>query len=314
VAASSNSKKEAGRHLDGAALESWLWEAACTIRGPLDAPKFKDYILPLVFLKRLSDVFDDEIGHLASEFGDEKIAAKLVEQDHKLVRFFLPKKSRWSTIAEKTTGLGEALTDAVRAVARESPRLSGVIDVTDFNATAAGQRIVDDARLAALVQILNNPDYRLGLDDVEPDILGRAYEYLLRKFAEGQGQSGGERFTPTQVGIVMARILEPRPGNTVYTTTDAGRSFLSGQASSASDGKFNINTQILKKVMLTRPPIEEQQQIVQAVEGVQATLAAHQNRMQAQDDLFQTLLHDLMTGKVRVHDVPALAMKEPVMT
>ena len=63
--------------------------------------------------------------------------------------------------------------------------------MTDFNATTAGQRIVDDGRLAALVQVLNNPDYRLGLDDVEPDILGRAYEYLLRKFAEGQGQSAG---------------------------------------------------------------------------------------------------------------------------
>jgi type I restriction enzyme M protein len=73
--------------------------------------------------------------------------------------------------------MGEHLTDAVRAVARENPRLSGVIDVTDFNATAAGQRIVDDGRLAALVGVLNDPDYRLGLDDVEPDILGRAYEY-----------------------------------------------------------------------------------------------------------------------------------------
>ena len=89
----------------------------------------------------------------------------------------------------------------MRAVARENPRLSGVIDVTDFNATAAGQRIVDDRRLAALVQVLNNPDYRLGLDDVEPDILGRAYEYLLRKFAEGQGQSAGEFYTPREVGV-----------------------------------------------------------------------------------------------------------------
>jgi type I restriction enzyme M protein len=207
---------KAGRRLDVAVLGSWLWDAACQIRGPLDAPKFKDYILPLVFLKRLSDVFEDEIGHLAQEFGDQKTAAKLVEQDHKLVRFFIPPKARWPAIAQKTTGLGEHLTDAVRAVARENPRLSGVIDVTDFNATAAGQRIVDDGRLAALVQVLNNPDYRLGLDDVEPDILGRAYEYLLRKFAEGQGQSAGEFYTPREVAVVMARILDPQPGATVY--------------------------------------------------------------------------------------------------
>lgn len=204
------------RTLDVSALENWLWDAACQIRGPLDAPKFKDYILPLIFLKRLSDVFDDEVKHLAHEFGDEKTAAKLVEQDHKLVRFYVPQKARWSKIAATTTGLGQFLTDAVRAVARENPRLSGVVDVTDFNGTAAGQRIVDDGRLAALVQVLNNPAYRLGLDDVEPDILGRAYEYLIRKFAEGQGQSAGEFYTPREVAVVMARMLDPQPGQTVY--------------------------------------------------------------------------------------------------
>jgi len=150
-----------GKKLDVPALETWLWNAACQIRGHLDAPKFKDYILPLVFLKRLSDVFDDEIAHLAYDFGDIETTKKLVEQDHKLVRFYVPESSRWSKIATTTAGLGQFLTDAVRAVARENPKLSGVIDVTDFNATAAGQRIVDDARLAALVQVLNNPEYRL---------------------------------------------------------------------------------------------------------------------------------------------------------
>src|SRR5437763_5963401 len=99
-----------GRKLDVAALEGWLWNAACTIRGPLDAPKFKDYILPLIFLKRLSDVFDDEVAHLARELKDEKIVAKLVEGDHKLVRFYIPEKARWTFLAAKTTGLGELLT------------------------------------------------------------------------------------------------------------------------------------------------------------------------------------------------------------
>lgn len=209
-------KAEGGKKLDVAALENWLWDAACEIRGPLDAPKFKDYILPLIFLKRLSDVFDDEVKHLAHEFGDEETAASLVEQDHKLVRFYIPEKARWPKIATTTTGLGQFLTDAVRAVARENPRLSGVVDVTDFNATAAGQRIVDDQRLAGLVQVLNDPAYRLGLDDVEPDILGRAYEYLLRKFAEGQGQSAGEFYTPREVAVIMAQMLNPKAGQTVY--------------------------------------------------------------------------------------------------
>ena len=203
-----------GKTLDLSALESWLWEAACVVRGPLDAPKFKDYILPLVFLKRLSDVFDDEVNHVADQMGDAKLAAVLVEQDHGLVRFYVPETARWPAIKQQTTGLGQYLTDAVRVVARENPKLQGVIDMVDFNATAAGQRMVDDGRLVALVQVLGQ--HRLGLDDVEPDILGRAYEYLLRKFAEGQGQSAGEFYTPREVAVLMARILEPRPGETVY--------------------------------------------------------------------------------------------------
>jgi type I restriction enzyme M protein len=200
--------------LDISALETWLWDAACQIRGPLDAPKFKDYILPLVSLKRLSDVFDDEIDRLTEEFGDGEVAATLVADDHALVRFYVPPAARWPEIARRTTGLGEYLTDAVRALARENPRLQGVIDMVDFNATAAGQRMVDDGRLAALVGVLSR--HRLGLRDVEPDILGRAYEYLLRKFAEGQGQSAGEFYTPPEVGWVMARMLDPEPGMTVY--------------------------------------------------------------------------------------------------
>jgi type I restriction enzyme M protein len=171
--------------LELSALEQWLWDAACQIRGPLDAPKFKDYILPLIFLKRLSDVFEDEVERNAKELG---------------------LADAW--------GLGERLTDAVRAVARENPKLVGVIDMTDFNAQAAGQAIVDDQRLAALVQTLSK--HRLGLNDVEPDILGRAYEYLLRKFAEGQGQSAGEFYTPSEVGSLIGRILDPQPGETVY--------------------------------------------------------------------------------------------------
>ncbi len=203
------------KQLDQAALEQWLWDAACKIRGPLDAPKFKDYILPLIFLKRLSDVFDDEVAKLSEEFGDARTAAKLAEQDHKLVRFYIPPASRWKAIQEHSaTGLGEFLTDAVRAVARENPALQGVIDVVDFNATAAGQRMLDDGPLAALIQELSR--YRLGLRDAEPDILGRAYEYLLRKFAEGQGQSAGEFYTPREVAVLMARILDPQPGMTGY--------------------------------------------------------------------------------------------------
>ena len=86
--------------LDVSTLENWLWDAACEIRGPLDAPKFKDYILPLVFLKRLSDVFDDEVAALGEDFGDSDTAASLVDEDHALVRFFVPEIARWDSIAK----------------------------------------------------------------------------------------------------------------------------------------------------------------------------------------------------------------------
>ena len=120
-------------------LENWLWEAACKIRGEIDAPKYKDYILPLIFLKRLSDVFEDEVIRLAKDFRDKSTAEKIVQEDHALVRFYLPLESRWEYIKKQTTGLGQYLTDAVRAIAREKPNLQGVIDILDFNATAAGQ-------------------------------------------------------------------------------------------------------------------------------------------------------------------------------
>ncbi len=194
-------------------LEQWLWEAACAIRGPVDAPRFKDYILPLIFLKRLSDVFDDEVEHLKQDLGPQDPLP--VEQDHKLVRFYIPPEARWEGIRNHPpAGLGQYLTDAVRAVARENPRLRGVIDMVDFNATAAGQRIIPDEYLAQLVQVLSR--HRLGLDDVEPDILGRAYEYLLRKFAEDSGQSAGEFYTPREVGVLMARLIEPQAGMRIY--------------------------------------------------------------------------------------------------
>jgi type I restriction enzyme M protein len=200
--------------MDIATLENWLWEAACSVRGPLDAPKYKDYILPLLFYKRLSDVYEDELDRLNNEFGDETLARQLVQEDRALIRFYIPNGYIWHEVRKSPVRLGERLTEAMRAVARENPRLVGVIDVVDFNATAAGQRILDDDVLARLMEILNRQ--RLGLRDVDPDILGRAYEYLLRKFAEGSGQSAGEFYTPMQVATLMAHILDPEEGETVY--------------------------------------------------------------------------------------------------
>jgi len=200
--------------LDISTLENWLWEAVCSIRGPIDAPKYKDYIIPLIFYKRLCDVYEDEIKRLAEEFGNEEIAKKLVSKDRKLIRFYIPEDCLWRNIRKITTGIGEKLTEALRKIAKENPKLQGVIDIVDFNATQAGQRIISDEHIHRLMQILSK--YRLGLEDVEPDILGRAYEYLLRKFAEGSGQSAGEFYTPREVGLLMAYLLDPEEGEEIY--------------------------------------------------------------------------------------------------
>ena len=204
-------------------MEQMLWDAACSIRGEKDAPKFKDYLLPLLFLKRLSDVFDDEIIRLAEDYGDRKAALEIAESDHSLLRFYLPPEARWGAISgreayawpderDRPKDIGEHLTKAVRAVVKQNPTLSGVIDVVEFAAERNGERDINQAKLRAVVETFSDPRYRLGLADVQPDFLGRAYEYLLRKFAEGSGQSAGEFFTPTEVGFLMAHILRPRPG------------------------------------------------------------------------------------------------------
>jgi type I restriction enzyme M protein len=206
-------------------LENWLWDAACAIRGAQDAPKFKDYILPLVFVKRLCDVFDDEVNRLAEEFGSRTMVLKLLDKDRKLVRFYLPfrpadpeTEPTWNAIklltATSTKSLGQQLTDLMHAIAKENPRLNRIVNRIDYNNTTHGVRELADDRIEILINRLSAK--RLGLADVEPDIIGRSYEYLIRKFAEGGGQSAGEFFSPTEVGLVMARLLDPEPGMTGY--------------------------------------------------------------------------------------------------
>jgi type I restriction enzyme M protein len=201
-------------------LESWIWDAACSIRGAKDAPKYKDYILPLIFTKRLCDVFDDELNRIAKEVGSRQKAFALVKADPKLVRFYLPlmpedpEQPVWSVIRKLAGGIGEGVTTHMRDIAKANPLLQGIIDRVDFNATTHGQRDLDDDRLSNLIEAISTK--RLGLDDVEADIIGKSYEYLIRKFAEGGGQSAGEFYTPPEVGTIMSRVLAPEPGMEIY--------------------------------------------------------------------------------------------------
>ena len=131
-------------HLDISALETWLWDAACAIRGATDAPKYKDFILPLVFYKRLSDVFDDEFAAHVAEFGGEEAAREVIEADHTdalksgrkpIVRFYILSRYRWDAIRNHPADgkLGEFVTEAMREVAKLNPDLQGVLDVKDYN-------------------------------------------------------------------------------------------------------------------------------------------------------------------------------------
>ncbi|MCX7027797.1 MAG: type I restriction-modification system subunit M N-terminal domain-containing protein, partial [Spirochaetes bacterium] len=150
-------------------MEQMLWDAACSIRGEKDAPKFKDYLLPLLFIKRLSDVFDDEIDRLAEEFGDRKIALETAESDHSLIRFYIPPEARWAVIrgvepfewpmndstppqSTAPKDVGQHLTKAVRAIVKHNPSLSGVIDTVDFAAERSGERDINPAKLRAVVE------------------------------------------------------------------------------------------------------------------------------------------------------------------
>jgi type I restriction enzyme M protein len=209
-----------GKEVEKKSLESWIWDAACSIRGAKDAAKYKDYILPLIFTKRLCDVFDDELNRIAQEIGSRQKAFQLVKADHKLVRFFLPllpddpEQPVWSVIRKLSDQIGEQLTTHLREIAKANPLLQGIIDRVDFNATTHGQRDLDDDRLSNLIEAISTK--RLGLEDVEADIIGKSYEYLIRKFAEGSGQSAGEFYTPAEVAMIMAKVMDAEPGMEAY--------------------------------------------------------------------------------------------------
>src|SRR5688500_11574525 len=160
-------------HLDIGALEQWLWDAACAIRGATDAPKFKDFILPLIFYKRISDVFADEFEKQIAEWGDAKDAYEVVEADHadalragrrdRLTRFYIPERYAWDKVRNHPANgsLGEFITKALRDVAQLNPELQGIFESIDYNARQAGQRILDDDRLHTLIEVISR--HRLGL-------------------------------------------------------------------------------------------------------------------------------------------------------
>src|ERR1700686_4863550 len=144
------------------------------------------------------------------------IGAAVTEEDNAR-NFDHRRRLPWAVIRTLSDKTGEELTTHMREIADANPLLKGIIDRVDFNATTHGQRDIDDNRLSNLIEAISAK--RLGLTDVDADIIGRSYEYLIRKFAEGGGQSAGEFYTPGEVGEIMALIMDPQPGISIYDPT-----------------------------------------------------------------------------------------------
>ena len=188
-------------------LESWLWEAANILRGPVDASDFKAYVFPLLFLKRISDVFDEERAEALDESGGDEDYANLPEQH----RFQVPEGCHWDDLRSRSTNVGAAIAHAMREIEKANPDTLYAIfgDVQWTNKDR-----LSDELLVNLVDHFSG--MRLSNAAVPSDLLGDAYEYLVKKFADLTNKKAGEFYTPRTVVRLMVEMLDPTAGETVY--------------------------------------------------------------------------------------------------
>ena len=205
-------------------LEAHLWGAANILRGKTAGQDYKNYILSLMFYKQLCDQWeweaDDSIAELERQQGREFTEAeRAIFRKRGEHRYVIPDGSRWGDVKVVSVNIGEALTRAMRAVADANDELRGVFTV-DWNQPApdgSGRPLIANEVVHALVQHFDEHD--LSNRSVPADVLGRAYEYLIKKFADDAGAKAGEFFTPPEVVDTLVRILEPGPGDTIYDPT-----------------------------------------------------------------------------------------------
>ena len=197
------------KHLSQRELESYLWGAATLLRGLVDASDYKQYIFPLMFFKRLSDVWDEDYQEALGETGDKGYATATAND-----RFVIPKGAHWSDVRTAPRDVGRALLSAFLAIEAANPeRLQGVFG----NAPWTDKGRMPDATLKNLIEHFSKYDLTLAV--VPEDELGNGYEYLIKKFADDSGHTAQEFYTNRTLVHLMAQMLEPQPGESIYDPT-----------------------------------------------------------------------------------------------
>ena len=190
-------------------LEAYLWGASTLLRGTIDAGEYKSFIFPLLFLKRLSDVYDEEYAEALDESGGDTDYASLPEQH----RFQIPDGSHWADLRQLSTNVGSAITKAMREIERLNPRLNGVFG----DAPWTNRERLTDATLKELIE--HYSQVTLSLVNVPEDELGVAYEFLIKKFADDSGHTAAEFYTNRTLVHLMTQLLEVQPSDSVYDPT-----------------------------------------------------------------------------------------------